>query len=114
MLCWFHSSMHLWRSRRAHRAGCSGDCGADYLRRPRPLTGGIRHAVRVARDFPLYVINDGQLLALLACVGNALKGPLPPSLLTPIPTPVGDLGPAVLYDLGSGRRAPDFALNPSE
>ncbi|MFT4135310.1 hypothetical protein [Microbacterium sp.] len=34
------------------------------------------------------------LLALAARVGNALKGPLPPSLLAPIPTPMGDLGAA--------------------
>lgn len=35
------------------------------------------------------------MLALAARVGNALKGPIPPSLLTPIPTPAGDLGAAV-------------------
>lgn len=35
------------------------------------------------------------MLALLARVADALKGPLPPALLTPIPTPVGDLGAAV-------------------
>ncbi|MEF3403732.1 hypothetical protein [Agromyces sp. CCNWLW203] len=35
------------------------------------------------------------LLALFTQVGNALKGPLPPELLTPIPTPMGDLGAAV-------------------
>lgn len=35
------------------------------------------------------------LLALIARIGNALKGPLPPALLTPIPTPMGDLGAAV-------------------
>ncbi|WP_139416442.1 hypothetical protein [Agromyces laixinhei] len=34
-------------------------------------------------------------LALASRVGNALKGPLPPALLTPIPTPVGDLDPVV-------------------
>ncbi|WP_022889876.1 hypothetical protein [Agromyces italicus] len=34
------------------------------------------------------------LLALFARVDNALKGPLPPALLTPIPTPMGDLGAA--------------------
>lgn len=36
------------------------------------------------------------ILAFLARVSNALKGPLPPSLLTPISTPMGDLGPAVV------------------
>ncbi|WP_286795410.1 hypothetical protein [Microbacterium sp. UBA3394] len=35
------------------------------------------------------------VLTLMARVGNALKGPLPPTLLAPIPTPVGDLGAAV-------------------
>lgn len=35
------------------------------------------------------------LLTLIARVSNALKGPLPPALLTPIPTPVGDLGAAM-------------------
>lgn len=35
------------------------------------------------------------VFTLIARVGNALKGPLPPALLTPIPTPVGDLGAAM-------------------
>lgn len=35
------------------------------------------------------------ILAITARIGNALKGPLPPALLTPIPTPMGDLGAAV-------------------
>lgn len=35
------------------------------------------------------------VLALISRVGNALKGPLPPALLTPIPTPMGDLGAAI-------------------
>jgi hypothetical protein len=35
------------------------------------------------------------LLALIARVSNAVKGPLPAALLTPIPTPMGDLGVAV-------------------
>lgn len=35
------------------------------------------------------------LLTLIARVSNALKGPLPPVLLTPIPTPMGDLGAAM-------------------
>lgn len=35
------------------------------------------------------------LLALIARVSNALKGPLPPALLTPIPTPVGDVAAVV-------------------
>ncbi|GAA2442858.1 hypothetical protein [Agromyces soli] len=34
-------------------------------------------------------------LALLARVNAALKGPMPPALLAPVPTPVGDLGAAV-------------------
>lgn len=35
------------------------------------------------------------LLALVARISDAVKGPLPPALLTPIPTPMGDLGAAV-------------------
>lgn len=35
------------------------------------------------------------ILAMTARVANALKGPLPPTLLTPIPTPMGDLGGVV-------------------
>lgn len=35
------------------------------------------------------------LLALVGRVGNALKGALPPALLAPIPTPMGDLGAGV-------------------
>lgn len=35
------------------------------------------------------------MLALITRASNALKGPLPPALLTPIPTPMGDLGAAV-------------------
>ena len=35
------------------------------------------------------------LLALIARIGSALKGQLPPALLTPIPTPMGDLGAAM-------------------
>lgn len=35
------------------------------------------------------------MLALIARVSNALKGPLPPALLTPIPTPMGDVGAAI-------------------
>ncbi|WP_238707099.1 hypothetical protein [Microbacterium lushaniae] len=34
------------------------------------------------------------ILAVIARIGNALKGPLPPALLSPIPTPMGDLGAA--------------------
>lgn len=34
-------------------------------------------------------------LAIAARIGSALKGPLPPALLTPIPTPLGDLGAVV-------------------
>jgi len=34
------------------------------------------------------------LLAVFNRVGHALKGPVPPSLLTPIPSPMGDLSPA--------------------
>lgn len=98
-----------------------------------PLTDGIRHAVYVASDFPLYGISDNHLLAnhalfplamvilvliaavivcsvvtgtsagaavisslvlallaLITRITNALKGPLPPILLTPISTPAGD------------------------
>ncbi|MRG60353.1 hypothetical protein GE115_10820 [Agromyces sp. CFH 90414] len=103
-----------------------------------PLTDGVRHAVSVASDLPLYGIADERLLALhvlfplaasavvlvavvVACsivagaaagppalvalalglltsavrVGAALKGGLPPALLAPIPTPMGDFGAAV-------------------
>jgi hypothetical protein len=35
------------------------------------------------------------VLAVLARIGAALKGPLPPALLTPITTPLGDLSAAV-------------------
>lgn len=35
------------------------------------------------------------ILALAARISNALKGPLPPVLLAPIPTPMGDLGAAL-------------------
>lgn len=35
------------------------------------------------------------ILALLTRVANALKGPMPPALLSPIPTPAGDLAAAV-------------------
>lgn len=35
------------------------------------------------------------LLSVVARIANAVKGPLPPALLTPIPTPMGDLGAAV-------------------
>lgn len=35
------------------------------------------------------------MLALTTRVSNALKGPLPPALLAPIPTPIGDLGAVV-------------------
>ncbi|GAA5098173.1 hypothetical protein GCM10025760_33120 [Microbacterium yannicii] len=35
------------------------------------------------------------LLTLVARVSNALKGPLQPALLAPIPTPMGDLGAAI-------------------
>ena len=34
-------------------------------------------------------------LSLITRVSNALKGPLPPALLAPIPTPMGDLGAAI-------------------
>ncbi|MFC3398613.1 hypothetical protein ACFOEP_09125 [Microbacterium amylolyticum] len=33
-------------------------------------------------------------LSLIARAGGALKGPLPVTLLTPIPTPMGDIGAA--------------------
>lgn len=35
------------------------------------------------------------LLTLVARISDAMKGPLPPALLTPIPSPMGDLGAAV-------------------
>ncbi|MDQ2689627.1 MAG: hypothetical protein M3Y29_05075, partial [Chloroflexota bacterium] len=103
-----------------------------------PLTDGIRHAVHVAADFPIYGFSDGVLLAnhmlfpltvvvivlfatvitgslllgnsvtvpvvgslilgalaLIARVSSALKGPMPPALLTPMTTPMGDLGAGV-------------------
>ncbi|MCT1478851.1 DUF6297 family protein [Microbacterium sp. p3-SID336] len=102
-----------------------------------PLTDGLRHAVAVTGDLPLYGISDERLLsehvlfplavsaavllaaavawaavtgtppaalltapvlALLAVatrVSSALKGPLPPALLAPMPSPMGDLGAAV-------------------
>ena len=34
------------------------------------------------------------LMTLAARVSGAMKGPLPPALLAPVPTPVGDLGAA--------------------
>ena len=34
------------------------------------------------------------VVALLARIDDALKGPMPPALLTPVPTPAGDLGAA--------------------
>ncbi|KRC61353.1 hypothetical protein ASE14_10705 [Agromyces sp. Root81] len=50
---------------------------------------GIAVAAPLASAFVL------GLLTLVARVSNALKGPLPPVLLTPIPTPMGDLSAAV-------------------
>lgn len=35
-----------------------------------------------------------SILAVIGRISNALKGPLPPALLTPIPTPMGDFGAA--------------------
>ncbi|MEN2741068.1 hypothetical protein ABCS02_25070 [Microbacterium sp. X-17] len=103
-----------------------------------PLTDGIRHAVSIASDLPLYGISDGHLLVqhalfplgvvvvvLLAAatvaaivvgipavasivgalavgllglvirIGGAVKGMLPPALLAPMPTPMGDPSAAV-------------------
>lgn len=103
-----------------------------------PLTAGLRHAVHIASDFPLYGVSDEALVgyhllfplltligcltvvvnayswivdgtgggssaitlvaalflglvALIARLASALKGPLPPALLTPMPTPMGDV-----------------------
>lgn len=99
-----------------------------------PLTDGLRHAVNVAADLPLYGISDEALMgyhllfpliatvvvlcvvvllcstatgispwvplvstlmlgitSLIVRVNNALKGSLPLSLLTPVPTPMGDM-----------------------
>ncbi|WP_159502482.1 hypothetical protein [Microbacterium sp. 18062] len=53
------------------------------------IVAGIGAAAPLASSLAL------GLLALIARVSNALKGPLPPALLTPIPTPMGDLGAAV-------------------
>ena len=98
-----------------------------------PLTDGIRHAVSVASDLPIYGISDARLLAnhalfpltlvvvvviaaaivcamitgtapgaaaissvalgllaLVTRINNALKGPLPLILFTPMSTPAGD------------------------
>ncbi|MBO1900392.1 hypothetical protein J4H92_00320 [Leucobacter weissii] len=41
---------------------------------------------------PLVASSVLALLAVAVRIGQALKGPLPPALLTPIPTEVGDLG----------------------
>lgn len=103
-----------------------------------PVTDGLRHAVNVAGDLPIYGVGDGRLVAahalfpltfalavlltaaiaasvvagstaapstlaalvlgllgFLTRLGSALKGPLPPALLAPMPTPMGDLGGAV-------------------
>jgi hypothetical protein len=44
---------------------------------------------------PLLSALTLALLSLVARVSNALKGPLQPALLAPIPTPMGDLGAAI-------------------
>jgi hypothetical protein len=44
---------------------------------------------------PLLSALTLALLTLVARVSNALKGPLQPALLAPIPTPMGDLGAAI-------------------
>ncbi|MDF2506676.1 MAG: hypothetical protein K0Q52_535 [Microbacterium sp.] len=51
--------------------------------------------VGVGGAAPLVSALAVGLLAIAARVSNAVKGPLPPALLTPIPTPMGDLGAAV-------------------
>lgn len=52
-------------------------------------------AAGIAAAAPIVSSLTLGLLALIARVSNAVKGPLPPALLTPIPTPMGDLGAAV-------------------
>ncbi|MFI8594756.1 hypothetical protein ACIGCK_10070 [Microbacterium sp. NPDC078428] len=46
----------------------------------------------IAAAAPIVSSLAAGLLTLIARVSNALKGSLPPALLTPIPTPMGDLG----------------------
>ncbi|WP_292833903.1 hypothetical protein [Microbacterium sp.] len=56
---------------------------------------GCSVAAGIAAAAPIISSLALGLLALIARVSNAVKGPLPPALLTPIPTQVGDLGAAV-------------------
>lgn len=52
-------------------------------------------AAGIAAAAPIVSSLALGLLALIARASNAVKGPFPPALLTPIPTPMGDLGAAV-------------------
>ncbi|GAA3642203.1 hypothetical protein GCM10022200_27460 [Microbacterium awajiense] len=61
------------------------------------------------------------LMTLAARVSGALKGPLPPALLAPIPTPAGDLGAAarlawaldgVLLTAAAGASVALIAMSP--
>jgi hypothetical protein len=52
-------------------------------------------AAGIAAAAPLIGSLVLGLLALIGRVNDAVKGPLPAALLTPIPTPMGDLGAAV-------------------
>ena len=58
------------------------------------VTALLLGAAPLAPGFSAAVIG---LLALLSRVNNAVKGPLSIALLTPIPTPVGDLSGAVRF-----------------
>ncbi|MFC6326936.1 hypothetical protein ACFP59_13570, partial [Microbacterium koreense] len=62
------------------------------------IVGGVATAGFVSAGFGIGAASGtivGGLLALLVRIAHALKGPLPPALLAPIPTPFGDLGGAV-------------------
>lgn len=52
-------------------------------------------AAGIAATGPILGSLAAGLLTLIARIGNAVKGPMPPALLTPIPTPMGDLGAGV-------------------
>lgn len=96
-----------------HAAAIAGDL---------PLYGiSDRHLLAIHTLFPLAIVSAALLVAAIVCsvtvglgaalpilgslilgvltvatrISNALKGPLPPALLTPIPSPMGDLGAAI-------------------